>query len=77
VLVGQELAGYVGGLEVSESRPWILQQFLSGAEYSSYSIAHEGQVVLHSDNEACLSCLDYAHMDDPAVRSPAMAFCQM
>lgn len=63
----QVLSRYVKGLEISESKPWMLQQFLTGAEYSSYSIAHNGRVVMHSDNEACLSCLDYAHVDSQPV----------
>lgn len=63
------LSEYVKGLDISESKPWQLQQFLTGAEYSSYSIAHNGHVVMHSDNEACLSCLDYAHVDSQPVRS--------
>jgi hypothetical protein len=63
----QALSRYVDGLDISEAKPWMLQQFLVGAEYSSYSVAHKGRVVLHSDNEACLSCLDYAHVGSPEV----------
>ncbi len=50
-----------------EHRPWMLQQLLRGREYSSYSVAHEGQLVMHSDNEASLSCLDYAHINSKQV----------
>lgn len=64
----QALVEYMGTMgEVSEARPWMLQQLLQGCEFSSYSVAHEGQLVMHSDNEACLSCLDYAHINSQQV----------
>lgn len=63
----QVLKEYIANTEISEHRPWMLQQLLRGREYSSYSVAHEGQLVMHSDNEACLSCLDYAHINSKQV----------
>ena len=49
----QALAGYVADPWTSRrDQPWMLQQLLQGSEYSSYSIAHEGRLVLHSDTEA-------------------------
>lgn len=65
----QALREYIAKTEISEHRPWMLQQLLRGREYSSYSVAHEGQLVMHSDNEACLSCLDYAHINSKQVDS--------
>jgi predicted ATP-grasp superfamily ATP-dependent carboligase len=34
-------------LQVSHAAPWIAQRFISGTEYSSYSMAHQGSVTLH------------------------------
>ena len=34
-------------IPVSPKAPWIAQKFIPGKEYSSYSIAHQGEVTLH------------------------------
>lgn len=41
----QELDHYVRDLDISELRPWLLQQFLCGPEFASYSILHHGRHV--------------------------------
>jgi hypothetical protein len=63
----QELAAYVAGLDISEEQPWMLQQLLRGKEYSSYSIASEGRLILHSDTPARASNLRYLHTDNQQV----------
>lgn len=63
----QELAAYVAGLDISEEQPWMLQQLLRGKEYSSYSVASEGRLVLHSDTRARASNLRYLHTDNQQV----------
>jgi len=62
------LADYVAGLDISEDQPWMLQQLLQGTEFSSYSVAHEGHLILHSDTLACASNLRYLNLDDHQVR---------
>ena len=71
-MYAQALWEYVEGLEISPTKPWMLQQLLTGTEYSSYTLAHQGKILAHSDNEACLSCLDYAHVGSTQV--PPMIF---
>ena len=34
-------------VEISEKKPWILQEFIPGQEYSTYSVAHEGKLTAH------------------------------
>jgi hypothetical protein len=67
-LHAQALWEYTKDLDISPVQPWMLQQLLSGTEYSSYTVAHRGHVLAHSDNEACLSCLDYEHVDSQQAR---------
>jgi hypothetical protein len=62
------LEQYIAGLQISDTQPWLLQQFMRGPEYASYSIVHNGNVVAHADNIAELSCLNYAHVGSPEVR---------
>ena len=64
----QALANYVADLDVSEDQPWMLQQLLQGSEFSSYSIAHKGHLVLHSDTEARASNLRYLDTNSREVR---------
>ena len=58
----------MAGLDISEDQPWMLQQLLHGIEYSSYSVAHEGEVILHCDTVARASNLRYLNVDDRQVR---------
>ena len=73
--VVQALAGYVADLDVSEDQPWMLQQLLQGSEFSSYSIAHEGHLVLHSDTEARASNLRYLDTNSREVCCPERCTC--
>ena len=58
---------YARALDISPAAPWQLQQKLRGREFSCNTIAFEGRVVAHADNEACLSCLNYRHIGDKQV----------
>lgn len=60
----------MAGLDISEDAPWMLQQLLRGSEYSSYSIAHKGHLVLHSDTEARASNLRYHDTNNHQVWAP-------
>jgi hypothetical protein len=40
----------------------MLQQFLEGEEYSSYSIVHEGRVLAHADTKAELNNFRYGQV---------------
>ena len=62
-------------LDISEDQPWMLQQLLLGTEFSSYSIAHEGRLILHCDTVACASNLRYANVGDHQVRFSPLACC--
>ena len=53
----------------------MLQQLLQGTEFSSYSIAHEGHLILHCDTVACASNLRYANVGDHQVHSSPLACC--
>ena len=51
----------------------MLQQLLQGTEFSSYSVAHEGHLILHSDTLACASNLRYLNLDDHQVRQAQLS----
>eukprot|EP00877_Chromochloris_zofingiensis_P006591 jgi/Chrzof1/2185/Cz11g05110.t1 len=62
-------------ITISDSQPWILQQFIKGPEYSCFTIAHEGRVVAHADTTASLSNLNYAYKGVPDIRDWVTTFC--
>ena len=64
----QKLERYIRQYEMSPERPWLLQQFLTGPEFSCYTLAYQGNVVAHVDNIAELSCLRYNHVGVLDVR---------
>jgi hypothetical protein len=68
----QVLERYIAGLDISDTQPWLLQHFIRGPEYASYSIVDGGSVVAHADNIAELSCLNYAHVGSPEVGPPCV-----
>ncbi|KAK9820313.1 hypothetical protein WJX72_008811 [[Myrmecia] bisecta] len=70
-----KLQAYLRTIEISEACPWMLQQFLTGQEFSCYTIAHEGQVKAHADNEASISCLSYEHVGSEDIWRWVERFC--
>ena len=53
----------------------MLQQLLHGTEFSSYSVAHEGHVILHCDTVARASNLRYLNVDDRQARCAQHSQC--
>lgn len=49
-------------IDLDPTHPWMLQQFLEGEEYSSYSIVHEGRVLAHADTKAELNNFRYGQV---------------
>ncbi|KAK9831523.1 hypothetical protein WJX81_005430 [Elliptochloris bilobata] len=72
----EALKDYTRTLDISAAAPWQLQQMLKGREFSCNTIAHEGRVVAHADNEACLSCLYYNHVGEKQIYSWVEQFCK-
>lgn len=68
----QVLERYIARLDISDTQPWLLQHFIRGPEYASYSIVDGSSVVAHADNVAELSCLNYAHVGSPEVGPPCV-----
>ncbi len=44
----EEMASFVKGLPISESQPWIMQEFIRGQEYCTHSTVRKGIVRLHA-----------------------------
>ncbi|GAQ84998.1 hypothetical protein KFL_002160080 [Klebsormidium nitens] len=69
------LERHVESIDLDPTHPWMLQQFLEGVEYSSYSIVHRGRVVAHADTKAELNNFRYGQVDSTQMWEWVTAFC--
>ncbi len=65
---GDEMAAFVGSLPISPENPWILQEFVEGAEYCTHSTVRDGRLQVYCCCESSASQLNYAMVDHPAIR---------
>lgn len=70
------LGRYLGRIEISKVRPWIVQEYMDGEELSTYAIAYKGKVLAYADNEASISCLSYGHIESKEIWSWVQRFCK-
>lgn len=66
------LQQYLSGPEapsITPASPWLLQRFVQGPEYAAYTLVRDGRMLAFADNEACMSCMRYAHVSQADVRS--------
>lgn len=59
-------------LDVSVERPWVVQEFITGKQYCSYSICHSGTVFAHTAYAATFTaarggCICFEHTDHPEI----------
>ena len=64
--------GYVSSLSVTESTPWILQQFIGGEEYCTHSIVVRGEVKLFVACRSCDLLMHYQALPETSGLNKAM-----
>lgn len=47
---------------ITPASPWLLQRFVQGPEFAAYALVRDGRILAFADNEACMSCMRYAHV---------------
>jgi len=70
-----KLSDYLADIHISSEAPWGVQQFVTGTEYSTCAIAHEGVLTLYTDHVASISCFNYKHIGNPKMRAWVERFC--
>ena len=58
---------YFSSLDISEDKPWVLQEFVEGVEYCTHSTVQDGKILLHC---CCLSSdfqLRYKHVEHEKI----------
>lgn len=66
---------FLSGVNISSSRPFMLQQLMHGPEFSCYALAHKGRLVAHSDTAACISNLNFKHLGRPEIQDFTARLC--
>ena len=64
-----EMAAFVRSLPISPENPWILQEFVEGAEYCTHSTVRDGRLQVYCCCESSASQLNYAMVDHPEIRA--------
>ncbi|MEL6929507.1 MAG: ATP-grasp enzyme [Cyanobacteria bacterium J06600_6] len=62
-----EMSEYVRSLPISESKPWVMQEFIRGQEYCFHATARKGKIRLHCCSESSPFQVNYDQVDNPAI----------
>ena len=58
---------YVRSLPISESKPWVMQEFIRGQEYCFHATVRKGKIRLHCCSESSPFQVNYKQVDNPAI----------
>ncbi|MGF1535956.1 MAG: ATP-grasp enzyme [Elainellaceae cyanobacterium] len=64
-----EMEEYVKALPISESNPWVMQEFIVGQEYCTHSTVRQGKIRLHCCSMSSPFQVNYAHVDKPEIEA--------
>jgi predicted ATP-grasp superfamily ATP-dependent carboligase len=65
----EETAALVNRLPISETKPWIMQEFISGQEYCTHSTVRNGQSTLYCCCASSAFQVNYEQVDKPAIKA--------
>ena len=63
----EETAAFVKSLPISEEKPWIMQEFISGQEYCTHSTVRDGELRLHCCCESSAFQVNYENVERPDI----------
>ena len=61
------MSDYVRSLPISESKPWVMQEFIRGKEYCFHATVRKGKIRLHCCSESSPFQVNYQQVDNPAL----------
>ncbi len=65
----EETAAFVNSLPISESKPWVMQEFIPGQEYCTHSTVRNGHLQLHCCCESSAFQVNYEQIDRPDIEA--------
>uniref|UniRef100_A0A0G4HZ53 ATP-grasp domain-containing protein n=1 Tax=Chromera velia CCMP2878 TaxID=1169474 RepID=A0A0G4HZ53_9ALVE len=72
----KELEKYLDETTISPDRPWLVQEFLEGREYSSCALSWKGKLLAFTDNEAVISCYNFKYAGRDKIQEWVRVFCE-
>jgi len=63
----EETATFVNSLPISESNPWIMQEFIAGQEYCTHSTLRQGELRMHCCCESSAFQINYENVESPEI----------
>ena len=67
---------YLEGVEITPNASWGVQKFVTGTEYATCAISHNGNLALYTDHQTSISCFNYEHVGDPRLKAWVTQFCK-
>ncbi|TAE46446.1 MAG: ATP-grasp enzyme [Oscillatoriales cyanobacterium] len=64
-----ETATFVNSLPISESKPWIMQEYIPGQEFCTHSTIRDGHIQLHCCCESSAFQVNYENVDRPDIEN--------
>jgi predicted ATP-grasp superfamily ATP-dependent carboligase len=64
-----ETAAFVNSLPISESKPWIMQEYIPGQEYCTHSTIRNGHLQLHCCCKSSAFQVNYQNVDRPDIEN--------
>ncbi|MEG4443669.1 ATP-grasp domain-containing protein [Microcoleus sp. AT9_B5] len=64
-----ETAAFVNSLPISESKPWIMQEYIPGQEFCTHSTIRDGHLQLHCCCESSAFQVNYENVDRPDIEN--------
>jgi predicted ATP-grasp superfamily ATP-dependent carboligase len=64
-----QTAAFVKSLPISESQPWVMQEYITGQEYCTHSTLRNGDLQLHCCCESSAFQVNYENVDHPQIEA--------
>ncbi|TAF03529.1 MAG: ATP-grasp enzyme [Nostocales cyanobacterium] len=61
------MESYIKNLAISEERPWVMQEFITGQEYCTHSTVRNGEIRLHCCSQSSPFQVNYEQVDNPEI----------
>jgi len=71
-----DMEDYIRTLPISESKPWVMQEFIRGQEYCFHATVRKGQIRLHCCSKSSPFQINYEQVDNLAIYQWVNTFVQ-
>ncbi|MBD2440376.1 ATP-grasp domain-containing protein [Nostoc sp. FACHB-110] len=65
----EETAAFVNSLPISPQNPWIMQEFIPGAEFCTHSTVRDGELRLHCCCQSSAFQINYENVENTQIRT--------